>query len=292
MRRPRLNALRTFEAAGRRLSFSLAAGELNVTQAAISQQIRQLEVDLGQPLFHRTHRRIALTTVGQSYLHAVQKALERLDTVTDQLFGAVHERAVTIRCTSSIATQWLAPHMRDFQMAYPEIDLHIRTLDREGGEAHADIEIFVSGSTDHGPDVTPLVEAVITPVAAPEYIEGDRLMRPQEILNCDLIHVVGYDDDWHRWFATHQLETTLVPRGLSADSSLFAIDAALRGDGIFLGRRPFIDGYLQSGELVEVFAQPYHLHATYFLRRQRTTADSVSGDKVAGWLNRLAKTTN
>ena len=86
MRRPRLNVLRTFEAAGRHLSFSLAADELNISQAAVSQQMRQLEAYLGTALFVRHHRRLSLTGTGQAYLNGVHEALDRLDTVTDQLF--------------------------------------------------------------------------------------------------------------------------------------------------------------------------------------------------------------
>jgi len=291
MSRPRLNALRTFETAGRRLSFSLAAEELHITQAAVSQQIRQLEADLGRALFHRHHRRITLTDTAQAYLPVVQEALGMLDKATERHFGSARNRIVTIRCTSSIATPWLAPHVADFQAAHPDITLHFRTLENRGANGpqdQDDIEIFCARENGGEAGVTPLFDAVITPVAAPGHLDR-KLRHPGEILGRNLIHVVGYDDDWHHWFATFQLDSKVVPNGLSVDSSLFAIDAALRGDGIHLGRRPFIDDHLKSGTLVEVFERPLALQTTYFLRKHKKSGNARHIDDVAVWIGSLAK---
>jgi LysR family transcriptional regulator, glycine cleavage system transcriptional activator len=290
MRRPRLNALRTFETVGRRLSFSLAAEELHITQAAVSQQIRQLEADLGQALFHRHHRRISLTGAARGYLPAVQEALALLDKATERQFGAARSRQVTIRCTSSIATQWLAPHVRAFQRDHPDITLHFRTLETVNGAAsaqQADIEIFCAGEQHPEPGLAPLFDATITPVAAPGFV-ARKLDRSTDILGLDLIHVVGYNDDWHRWFATYLRAGAMVPDGLSVDSSLFAIDAALRGDGIHLGRSPFIDNHLKSKALVAVFDTPLTLKTTYFMREHKTVRNSRYISDIARWISGLA----
>lgn len=292
MRRPRLNVLRTFEAAGRRLSFSLAAKELNISQAAVSQQMRHLEAYLGEALFVRQHRSITLTGSGRAYLDTVHEALERLDAVTDQLFGKRPEQTVVIRCTSSVATLWLAPQIRAFQARHPDIELQIRTQEHEGETQKSDrtdLEIFVSGKPDHGPDVQPLLNAIITPVAAPGYLATLGPLSPSAVLKSDLIHILGYQDDWHSWFHTHMGQDVDIPRGLAVDSSLFAIDAALRGDGIFLGRRPFIDGHLKTGDLVEVFKQSHNLHATYYLRQPEASRNSRNRETVSQWLRDLAK---
>ena len=291
MRRPRLNVLRTFEAAGRRLSFSLAAAELNISQAAVSQQMRHLEAYLGDALFFRHHRRVSLTSNGRAYFDAVHEALDRLDTVTDQLFTDRPYQVVTLRCTASVATLWLAPNLRDFQSAHPEIDLRIKTLDQELETSQpvvADLEIFVSGSEVIGPNIRPLLKSTIVPVAASGYLaDHPNTNQPLDILGYDLIHVLGYEDDWHRWFRTHQLTDTQVPRGLAVDSSLIAIEAALRGDGVILGRRPFVDAYLQSGELGQVFKAQYHLEADYFLRFDPSSKSLKKRDIVANWLLEL-----
>lgn len=292
MKRPRLNILRTFEAAGRHLSFSVAAKELNITQAAVSQQIRQLEKYLGANLFVRHHRRLTLTSTGSAYLDSVSEALNRLDTITDQLFPDRPHQVVVIRCTSSVALLWLSPHISRFQADHPDIDLQIRTLDAEGEVAqlaNIDIEIFVSGKSSHDRHTTKLLTSIITPVASPVYLEKRRPENPHDILDFNLIHVLGYEDDWHRWFHTNHLDTSAIPRGMAADSSLFAIDAALRGEGVFLGRQPFIDEYLNSGKLVEVFDKPHHLHASYYMRQTGGASNTRNKKIVATWLQSLAK---
>ncbi len=287
MRRPRLNSLRTFEAAARRLSFSLAAEELNISQAAVSQQMRALEAYLGAPLFHRHHRRISLTSVGRTYLSAVQEALDRLDTITDQLFPDRPDQSVSIRCSSMVATLWLAPRIDAFRRAFSHIDLHIRTLDYEplpNQQPSTDFEVLVAPQNSETPLMRPLFDAQILPVASAGFLAGQGVRRPQDLLACNLIHILGYENDWHRWFKTHHTGTVTLPHGLTVDSSLFAIDAALRGDGVILGRRPFIDKYLQSGALKQVFAPPLALSSTYYLRHHAGRQTTRNKQAVFDWL--------
>ncbi len=292
MRRPRLNILRTFEAAGRRLSFSVAADDLKISQAAVSQQIRQLEAYLDATLFVRHHRRLSLTSTGQAYLEAVHEALDRLDSVTDQLFPDRQNQVVTLRCTSGIATLWLVPHLSSLQMHHANIDLRIKTLDHTHEyyqSSGADLEIFIQGEGDSDADALKLLTATITPVCSAKLFTGrSRPQYPVDVLEHKLIHVLGYDDDWHRWFRRHRLNDVEVPRGLSVDGSLIAIEAAQRGDGVMLGRRPFIDRHLHSGELVEVFKKPFHLYADYYLRQAPATTGRRASVIVANWITELA----
>ncbi|MBL6933477.1 MAG: LysR family transcriptional regulator [Rhodospirillales bacterium] len=292
MRRPRLNVLRTFETAARHLSFSLAANELNISQAAVSQQMRQLETYLDAALFIRHHRRLSLTGTGHAYMEVVHEALDRLDTVTDQLFPDRPHQVVSLRCTASVATLWLAPQLGAFQKKNPEIDLRIRTLEQDfsGKEFSGDdMEIVILSESANDPNAFKLLRSTITPVCSPKlFSDKDNPANPSDILTFELIHVLGYDDDWHRWFRRYGLVDVAVPRGLSVDGSLIAIEAAVRGDGVMLGRRPFIDDYLQSGELVEVFPRPYHLQADYYLRRRARTKGRRASEVVAKWLVELA----
>ncbi len=209
MRRPRLNILRTFEVAGRRLSFSLAAEELNISQAAVSQQMRQLETYLGAALFVRHHRRLSLTGTGQAYLDAVHQALDRLDAVTDQLFPGRPHQIVTLRCTSSVATLWLAPQLGSFQKRHPDVDLRIRTLDRDYGDRNSsrtDLEIVISSEDTTDLHTRKLLTSTIMPVCSPKLLSRRaRPNQPADVLAFELIHVLGYDDDWHRWFRRQQV---------------------------------------------------------------------------------------
>jgi len=164
LKRPRLNILRTFDAAGRRQSFSLAAEDLNISQAAVSQQMRQLEAYLDTALFVRHHRRLSLTKTGQVYLEAVHEALDRLDSVTDQLFPGQHRQTVSLRCTSGIATLWLAPQLRLLQKLHPDIELRIKTLENSNDPSiKSDLEIFIPGDNATDAHAIKLLTSTITP---------------------------------------------------------------------------------------------------------------------------------
>ncbi len=247
---------------------------------------------MNTPLFIRHHRRLSLTSIGQAYLEAVHTALDRLDSVTDRLFPDKLIRTVTLRCTSGVATLWLVPQLRSFQKGHPEIDLRINTLDQGYNDQKypaSDLEIFIQGETAIDPGAHKLLTSIITPVCAPDLFPNcQRPLQPADVLEHELIHVLGYDSDWHRWFRSYQLNEVRIPRGLSVDGSLIAIGAALRGDGIMLGIRPFIDRYLQSGELIEVFAEPFHLHADYYLRQPQRPSGGYATSLVANWLTDLA----
>lgn len=292
MKRPRLNILRTFEAAGRRLSFSQAAEDLKISQAAVSQQVRQLEDYLNTPLFVRHNRRLSLTGTGQAYFDAVHEALDRLDTVTDQLFPVRQNQVVTLHCSASIATLWLAPELKSFQTFHPEIELRIKTLDQthhRHASAHSDLQIFIPRDGNIDANAEKLLTSTITPVCSPSLLDKrHRPRRPQDLLQLELIHVLGYDDDWHRWFRQHGIDDAVIPRGLSVDGSLIALEAAQRGDGVMLGRRPFIDRHLRSRELVEVFTEPLHLSTDYYLRQPAKNIARREAKIVVNWLTQLA----
>ncbi|MCP4186429.1 MAG: LysR family transcriptional regulator [Gammaproteobacteria bacterium] len=290
MKRPRLNILRTFAAAGRHLSFSRAAEELNISQAAVSQQMRQLETYLDAALFVRHHRRLSLTGTGQAYFDVVHEALDRLDTVTDQLFPGKHRQTVTLRCTSGIATLWLAPQLNNLQTSHPEVELRIQTLDfAHRPFADSDLEIYIPGDSAVDTHAQKLLTSTITPVCSPKlFSQGNKPGKPADLLAFNLIHVLGYNDDWHRWFDYHHQDKVNVPGSLSVDGSLIAIEAAQRGDGIMLGRRPFINRYLASGDLVEVFEKPYYLHSDYYLRQSPNSTARRENKIVVDWLRQLA----
>ena len=254
--------------------------------------MRQLEAYLNTPLFVRHHRRLSLTSTGQAYLEGVHRALDRLDSITDQLFPDRQNQAVTLRCTSGVATLWLAPQIGHLHKLHPNIDLRINTLDQNHEDkklSSSDLEIFIQGEGAIDPYAQKLLTSTITPVCSPGLFSNcPRPQQPDDVLSHELIHVLGYNDDWHRWFRSHQLNEVDVPRGLSVDGSLIAIETALRGDGIMLGRRPFIDRYLLSGELAEVFETPFCLHADYYLRRPPQSSGRQASSRVASWIIELA----
>ncbi len=288
-RRPRLTYLRAFDAAARHLSFSLAAQELNLTQAAVSQQIKQLESALGAALFLRHNRSLTLSESGKAYYQAVREVLDRLDSVTDQLFPDTNTTIVTVHCTPSIATIWLAPRLRDFHKRHPEIEVHLRTTDilPDKFRGHGnDLEI-IRLAADAKPDETmrKLWDAQILPVCSPEYLASHcPIHSPDHLCEHDLIHTLGYVNDWHRWARIYASPGVRVNSGFSVDGLVISIEAACRGEGIILGRKPLIDRYLQDGRLVEALPGNPGLKTPYFVKMAARAPRRRSTRILADWI--------
>lgn len=288
MKKPRLNILRTFDVAAEALSFSMAAEQLNISQAAVSQQMRDLESYLGTALFIRHNRRLSLSPAGKSYHRAVHETIERLDLVTDQLFPDKADQRVKLHCTPSVATLWLAPKLGTFHKAHPEIDLQVNTLDLDLGNSlagFADLEISLLSAGEDPAHSSPLIQTKIVPVCTPDFLHRfGPIETPDHLQDLNLIHVLGYDDDWHRWFRKFGKGNPKALKGLSVDGSLFALETVLRGDGVMLGRRPFIDNYLKKGELAHLFQGRKMLHAEYVLKHSAKGRSSRAVLCVIDWL--------
>jgi LysR family glycine cleavage system transcriptional activator len=269
-RRPRLNYLRAFDAAARKLSFSLAAEELNLTQAAISQQIRQLEEAMGAVLFIRFNRSLKLSESGMAYSLVVREILDRLDTVTDQIFPDTDKNTISVRCTPSIA-KWLAPRLSTFRQTHPETNVRIRTIDLTPDkfqQQRSELEILrLPVDVEPSENMHKLWDAEIFPVCAPDFLANLRpFEQPEDLLMQDLIHIVGYGNDWHRWARVFAPLGLTVPMGLTVDGLNIALDAACRGEGVVLGRRPLIDIDLDEGRLVRAFDGEASLFTSYYLK--------------------------
>jgi LysR family glycine cleavage system transcriptional activator len=256
-RYPSLNALRVFEVAARHMSFTEAAQELNMSQAAISQRIKALEGYLSKPLFYRNNRSLELTDVAKAYLPSVRKALVLLDRATDQLFEwSPSKHVLSIRVASSFATMWLVPRLASFQQAYPQIDIRLimnsdvtyDTLDRS-----FDSEIRFGEGNWPGLTVQHLMDIDIFPVCSPNFLS--RLRNPEDLQDLPLIHVMGYDEDWAMWLGKNGVPDVDHTRGLQVDATITAIQAAQEGAGVALGRTPMIKSLLQSRRLVMPFRQ-------------------------------------
>lgn len=267
-RRPiALGPLRGFEAAGRRLSFTLAAAELNLTQSSISRQVAALERQVGKRLFVRRPRALALTGAGEQLLRAVRQALATIDRTVDEIRGAADRPRVALTTYASFASLWLVPRLAAFQRAHPEIEIRIDASDR-----FVDIE---AEGMDFAlrrclPRLAPdgallLVEEEITPALSPTLLErsGVALEAPVDLLRLPLLEVedgaaVSSASAWSRWFefagvspeaqrpAAGKLYFTFIDQ---------TVQAAVRGQGVVLGRQPFLDDLTAAGQLLAPFPQ-------------------------------------
>src|SRR5919206_4888923 len=221
-RLPSLNGLRAFEAAARHLSFTQAASELNVTQTAISHQIKRLEEELGVRLFIRQNRSLTLTAEAQDYLPGVRAAFNDLRLATDRLLRKDDDQVLTVSTIASLAAKWLLPRLSTFQEAHPGIDVRITTSTSLVDFKDGDVDAALRYGRGHWPGVRAewLMADELFPVCSPALLQGSKPLRcPEDLAHHTLLHTSGgYDDDWRLWLTAAGLPASISKQaGLSFD---------------------------------------------------------------------------
>lgn len=254
---PPLNAVRAFEVAARHLSFTRAAQELNVTQAAVSHQIKALEEYLGFRLFRRTARALLLTDEGQLLFPTVRDALDSLHAAFGQVRSADQldtGGVLTVTTLPSFATRWLVPRLKQFRALHPNIDVRLSTSTDLTDLQNDGIDIGVRYGLGSWPGLEAwwLMEEDVTPVCAPALLkEGPPLEKPEDLANHTLLQDVGLD--WRIWLDAAGVKLADPDRGPGFLDSAHALYAALDGQGILLGRSVLIREDLAAGRLVKPF---------------------------------------
>lgn len=250
---PPLTWLRAFEASARHLSFTNAAAELNLTQAAISKQVRLLEHFLAEPLFQRKPRSLVITKVGAAYLPKVRDAFERLADGTEEVFGGRRAGVLTIRAAAGFAVNWLAPRLGRFFDAYPDIPLRIASSvwndDFDKERFDLDIQYGSGNWPEYRADQ--LTFETISPVCAPALATA--LHTPSDLDQHRLLHVLGYEEGWAVWLKAAGLGPIGAGRGMQCDTSLMAFALAKQGLGVALARSSLVQGELDCNQLVRPF---------------------------------------
>ena len=264
---PSLNALRAFEAAARHLSFTKAAEELSVTQAAISHQVKGLEDRLGVALFRRQNRALMLTEMGQAYLPALKDAFDAIDAATARLVARDRSGVVTFTCLPSFAATWLVRRLGRFRAQHPDLDVRLLTNERLVDFAREDVDIGVRYGRGHWPGLAKerLLTEDMFPVCAPALLKGPKpLKKPADLKHHTLLH----DDmemDWQRWLVAAGVKGVDPNRGLQFSSSSMLLQAAADGQGVAMGRSALAAGYLAEGRLVRPFELKLHSDAAYYI---------------------------
>lgn len=250
MRLPPLNALRIFEAAARRQSFKLAAEELCVTPSAVSHAIQGLEDWLGTPLFERNRRGPCLTRAGRDYYPAVRDALHLIAVATDRVPGRRTSKQIRLSVCPTFASRVIMPRLAGFRELHPDISVLIGTAHRQVDLSRDDMDLAIRLGAGNWPglDAEHLLTERLVPICSPEVKEQFRAI--DDLSTLPLIHVTSVTQDWQAWADATGAGSIDPGRGLKVDTIQMAIDAAVRGLGIALGRRPLIDQELESGILV------------------------------------------
>ncbi len=272
-RLPPLKALRAFESAARHLSFTKAAEELFVTQAAISHQVKALEDHLGLPLFRRLNRRLILTEAGQRYLPTLRDAFDAIDQATGRLKKEDDSGALRVTVIPSLAAKWLLPRLMHFRELHPGIDVLVSAadavVDLERDNFHMGLRYGLGGY--QGLRVDRLMGDEVFPVCSPRLLAGDKpLKRPDDLKHHTLLHddmAKGdiHANDWHSWLKAAGAEGVDSGRGPGFSHSSMVLEAAIGCQGVALGRRSLCSDDLAAGRLVcpfgPVIEAPYAYYA-------------------------------
>ncbi|WP_321870761.1 choline sulfate utilization transcriptional regulator [Burkholderia ubonensis] len=287
---PSMQALRAFESAARLASFTAAARELGSTQPAVSQQVFQLEAELGVPLFERSPRGVTLTDDGRCLYEAVRASLDTLRAATATLRARREHGTLTLVTDFGFATYWLMPRLAGLKRVMPDVDVRVVTSqDFDAQRDHADIAILFGDG--HWPSCTAarLFPEAVTPVCSPAFRAAHpRVAQPGDLLDLPLLHVQPTQPErwlsWRGWFDAHGLATPAAAHGVTFNSYALVIHAALLGEGVALGWTPLVDELVASGQLVTLVDAPVVTSRGYFLVRPPARPEPSAAPVFRRWL--------
>ncbi|HEY0681535.1 MAG TPA: transcriptional regulator GcvA [Steroidobacter sp.] len=294
MKRIPVGPLRAFDVAARNLNLSAAAEEMNVTHAAVSRQVKQLEERLGVKLFERLPRGLRLTAQGALLAEGTRAAFDRLASALEDVSTPTARRKLTISTFSSFNARWLMPRLRSFSMLFPDVDLQVITTAQLVDFAREDVDIGIRFGRGNYPGlhVVPLFRPRDVVVCSPALLKGGP---PLKNIN-DLRHFTLLHDDshrsWTRWLETVGAKGVNPRRGIVCGDRNSMLQAALEGQGVALASAVFAAGELAAGRLVKVFdtevASEYSIYAVCLPRRLN---DPVLAG-VIDWLEKESKSSH
>jgi LysR family glycine cleavage system transcriptional activator len=282
MRRlPPMSTLKSFEAAARHLSFSRAAAELHLTHGAVSRAVRTLEDFLQVELFTRNIRSVVLTPSGKTYFDIVQGLLDRLSTATVMLMDQRASTSLNVSTIDSFAAKWLVPRLFRFSAKHPDTDVRLSTSSSLANFHSDGIDIAIRYGRGNYPGLISelLLKEELMPVCSPALLNGPKPLRELSDLRH---HTLIHDDfpiDWVSWLRFAGVHDVDARRGLRFESSAHAVQAAVQGAGVALGRSALVADDLKAGRLVCPFNVAHPAEAAYHivcppeaLKRQKVKA--------------------
>ncbi len=236
---------------------TLAAEELHPTHGAVSRQIKALEDHLGVQLFRRMTRRIELTDAGISFFSAVTRLLSELAREAENVRRKNDTTRLVVSSGVSFASKWLTPRLHRLMARYPDFDVHLEVTDASIDFAAGHVDVALRYGAGQYPFATAerIMNETVSPVCAPDYLDRiGGLRSPSELAKCQLIHEIGMTTTWERWFAMMDLPYPRT-RGPGYSHGSMSIEAAIRGEGVALGRSVLVAEDLVAGRLVSIFPQ-------------------------------------
>lgn len=287
-RLPSTMSLRAFEAVARHLSFTRAAIELNLTQTAVSHQVRNLEEMLGTKLFERSGHAIALSEVGLDYLQSVRAVLLELSAATDRAAERNDENTLTLQCLGTFALKRLVPILPLFRAKHPTISLRLTTVQSFQFHMSHEFDLAIWHGTGEWPGVAvdKLEDEEVFPVCSPGFLAKAGLRSPKDIVDHTIIRTKSLilSDEWPFWMDLAGLGQIKVTAELTTDYLFTSMQAAADGLGIALGRSSVVLGDLSEGLLVEPFSIRAPSNFAYYLVNPSRAAKRLKIQLFRAWL--------
>ncbi len=292
-RLPPLTTLPAFDAAARHLSFTKAAAELHVTHGAVSRAIRNLEEQLGTRLFERGTRSVQLTSEGAAYAAEIGAALDRIGAATIVASAPKSAGVLNVSTSDGFAGRWLVPRLHRFHRANRDIDVRLSTSGTFSDFIRDGIDIAIrygAGGYD-GVISEFLAEEEVSPVCSPELLQGEHALRtPNDLKHHRLIHD-NFRIDWATWLRAAGLDDINPDNGVRYESAAYAVEAAVHGEGVLLGRSALVSADLVAGRLVRPFDLALKSRWNYYVvypdgalrqRKVRAFRDWLFSEMAAG----------
>lgn len=296
-RLPPLNALRAFATAARHLSIAKAAQELNVTPAAVSQQIKLLESHLGVALFRRLNRALALTEAGQACLPGLIDGFARLADAVARVALVTESGVLTVSVAPSFAAKWLVPRLDSFREACPGIDVRISASMQLTDFARdaVDLAIRYGGGNYPGSQVERLLPEMVFPVCSPVLMQGkDALVSPDRLVAHTLLHDDNPEQDetcpdWRMWLRAAKVDGVDPGRGPRFNQSSLVLEAAINGRGVALAKSQLAAADLRAGRLVKPFELSFPVAFAYYIVCPHPSAELPKVRRFRTWLKAEAQ---
>ncbi|MDJ0765718.1 MAG: transcriptional regulator GcvA [Myxococcota bacterium] len=282
---PSLNALQAFEATARHLSFTLAARELNVTQGAVSRQVKQLEEQLEVILFHRLHRALALTDQGRLLLQPLTRAFEMMQLGVDRLRN--QQQDLSLKVHPTFAIRWLIPRIHRFQALFPKIQVRLTTssVNVQFSRENFDAGITHLGEESPGVIRKGILEERLIPVCSPSLLrDGNRLNKPEDLKNFVLLHNNPNLKEWQIWAEQTGVKDLVLERGQVFEVDDAALQAATAGLGVALGDLFLIRDELDAGRLVAPLGYLPLKTGFYYFSRPDVSRETPGVEVFQEWL--------
>jgi LysR family transcriptional regulator, glycine cleavage system transcriptional activator len=282
---PPLNPLRTFEVAARLCSLTLAAEELNVSQVAVSRQVKTLEDYFGVTLFRRMHRGVELTEEGRQLFEGVTGAFQHIANASRRISRRGRRDILAIQSYTTFSQRWLIPRLTNFHDTFPRIEVRLSSSIQPVDFETQNLDAAIRAGKGNWPDLhsEKLLDIELIPICSPDYQREHRLTSPNDLSRVRLLHSMARPTDWAAWLKRAGANVDPEP-GIRFESSALAYEAASMDSGVAIAVKILVQRQLANGSLVSPFAETCYSGEGYFLTWPKNIAPTQTLIKFLGWI--------